>query len=176
MRWIKAKKAAALLDCGEITIKRRRIPFGEQPTKGRIRFKDLVLDEHSKPRPRFFLQDLMTLLKCPVPLEKILYSPIYTAPRPEARFHDSERVDGAEPASMMRIVTAAEYLDVSRDAIEDRLIDWVDDYVPFRIRYSNPEEHGLGYRLCYAPDVCALLQNPRPQEPAGVASRFHTGD
>jgi hypothetical protein len=175
VRWLKAKKAARLLDCDPITVKRRRTPYLDQGIQGRIRFKHLVLDEHAKPRPRFLLEDVTALLKCPIPHEELLYTPIYTAARPEARFHDPDRENTRELGSMMRVVTATEYLDLSRDAIEDRLIEWADEYVPFRIRRIDPEEHGLGYPLCYSPDVEALLQDPRQPEPVGGSSRFHIG-
>jgi len=171
--WLKAKTAARILDSHRDTITRRKIPWSDNYRHGRIRFKELTLDDGTKVELRFYWPDVKSLLRCPIPLEKVVYSPIFTKPPEQNSFHTPDANEVVESPSMMRIVTAAEFLDVSRDTIERRLIEWGEEHVPYRIRASRPDKMGLNYRLCYGPDVEALLQKPETQTHQELGSRFH---
>src|ERR1700690_711991 len=64
----------------------------------------------------------------------------------------------------VKCVTVADYLDVSRDTIERRAIEWDDKvgYVPHRFRYRLIElnEGKPGQRRYYFADAEAFLRNP----------------
>jgi hypothetical protein len=73
------------------------------------------------------------------------------------------------------IVAAAQFLDVRRDTIEARMIDWRKDAVQYRICCGGSELNGGQNfaRLCYRADVEAVLKIPEAKGAIGLSSGFH---
>lgn len=174
--WLKAESAARILGMHRNTVTRRAIPWGAEHRRGRIRFKNLRLDKEAGPTPRYFWPDIKALLANPGPLGLVEYTPIFiNPPQTENRFHVPNDESPKETPVIMRIERAAEFLDVSRDTIEKRLVDWQDSYVSFRIRCAKIQlqEGGRGIRSCFRADVEALLQEPASPDDRLLENRFH---
>jgi hypothetical protein len=143
-------KISTAMDAGGLsrkTMKRLMQPWSEQGAAGSVRFKILKLAA-SKGVPRLFVSDLKLLL-----LGKF------------ATEDAGERLAFTCPLSpLWRIKFCAQYLDLSRDTIERRMVDW-DAVAPCRIR-SVTSELKVGrnrIRLCSAQDTKALLTIPSHQ-------------
>jgi hypothetical protein len=76
-----------------------------------------------------------------------------------------------------RIEQAAQFLDVCRDSVENRMIEWHDQSVPYRIRCGRTElKIGRNFvRVCYRPDVEALLKVPELANVPALAETYHQG-
>lgn len=174
--WLKAESAARILDIHRSTVTRRAIPWRAEHRRGRIRFKILRLDKETGPTPRYYWPDIKALLANPGPLDLVEYTPIFiNPPQMENRFHVPDNESPKETPVIMRIERAAEFLDVSRDTIEKRLVDWQDSCVPFRIRCARIQlkEGGSAIRSCFRADVEALLHEPPSPDDRLLENRFH---
>jgi hypothetical protein len=63
--WLALESAAAYIDVSPDTIKRRRIPWQEEPVRHRIRFKLLELGDGTRSKRRYYRPDLEALLVGP---------------------------------------------------------------------------------------------------------------
>ena len=113
------------------TMRRRGMPWADNRLKGRIRFKLLKLEKNAEPIPRYYLPDVRIFAVEPM-LDKALDLMPVCSRDAISSFHDEHDERAEENSSpIMRIVGAAAFLDVCRDTIEERLIDWRNDPVPY---------------------------------------------
>jgi hypothetical protein len=73
--------------------------------------------------------------------------------------------------------TASQMWDLSRSAVQRRVLDWQDDYVPHRIRrkYLQLDDEGELARRYYRPDVEALRNHPPTREGASRVPFLNEG-
>jgi len=158
--WLRASSAVRLSCFSRETIRRRSMVWDDERLKGRIRFKMLQLNEGAEATPRYYWPDLQAFMAAPAMRKAIEYVPVFLE-RSADSFHvePEERVPEIS-SPVIRIEAAAAYLDVCRDTIEDRMIDWQDAAVQYRIRSSRSELKAGRHlvRLCYRPDVEGLLK------------------
>src|SRR5689334_13527988 len=111
MMWVRTQTVARLLDWHRDTVASRGMPWQPQASLGLFRFKNLKLEQNTRAVPRYFWPDVQLSLGL-----------------------QQDRPESQDLPLAMRIIAAARFLDLARDAIEDRLILWQPDYVPYRIR------------------------------------------
>jgi hypothetical protein len=154
------------------------MPWADERLTGRIRFKLLQLDAGAEEIPRYYLFDLQAFLMMPVMRRSVEFVPLFNVPaNPQNTCHRPTPAESAPVSPLCRIEAAALFLDLSRDSIEDRMVEWQDTPVEYRIRSSRSElKIGQNFaRLCYRPDVEDLLKIPVPKKSTRPASRFHDG-
>lgn len=161
--WIKASTFVAVSGMSRDTVKRRSAPWQEEYVPRRIRFKLLKLDAFAEPLPRYYLPDVQAFLHTPPMRGALEFQPIFKSNFVRSAYHqatDEETEEELVVTSVTwRIARAAKYLDLSRDAIEARMIEWQDTHVPYRLRTSQTQlKIGCNHvRVIYSADVEALL-------------------
>lgn len=177
--WLKNANCVRLSGFSRDTFTRRRMPWATDRLPGRIRYKNLALDADAEELPRFYLADVQAFMVSSVPMRTVVeFAPVFSLPpAPQDSFHIPIDEMPVTPFTW-RIEAAAQFLDVCRDTIGSRLIEWRDEPVPYRIRCSTSElKIGSNLvRLCYRTDVEALLKTPVSAERSRtnmVDLRFH---
>jgi hypothetical protein len=120
----------------------------------------LQLNEGAEATPRYYWPDLRAFMVAPAMRNAIEFVPVFSKQSADSFHVELEQRVPEISSPLIRIEAAATYLDVCRDTIEDRMIDWQDAAVQYRIRSSRSElKVGRNLvRLCYRPDVEGLLK------------------
>ncbi len=152
------------------------MPWGNERLPGRIRYKLLQLDPEGEQLPRYYWPDVQAFMMAPPMRKSLEFVPVFTVqPLPENSFHMPTQDEPIAVPLCWRIEQAAQFLDVCRDSIENRMIEWQDESLACRVRCGRTElKIGRNFvRVCYRPDVEALLKTPDFQESLTAETSFH---
>lgn len=140
--WLKASTIKENFPISDDTVRRRRMPWCDEPVPHKIRFKNLQLERGEE--PRHYVHDVLAIF----PGLQGFSIPTRTEVKRFVIRHPT--------GDLVTIRSLAQLMDVHPDTISRRRVDWVEEQIIGRIR-----SHQMGcFHWCLIQDAMDLLRDP----------------